>query len=87
MNINLDMKKEENHLNILKIGAYRASKSDSLFGQINERMKIIFIEPIEKFILSLKEYYKIVCPNNKFIYLQNAISDKEGKMCLYTPLL
>jgi FkbM family methyltransferase len=85
MNINLDMKKEETHLNILKIGAYMGCKSDSLFGQINESMKIIFIEPIEKFILSLKEYHKIVCPNNKFIYVQKAISDKEGKMCLYTP--
>jgi FkbM family methyltransferase len=76
----------ENDYHILKIGAFKGNvPNDTLFTTINANSKVIFVEPVPSYYYELKDNYNQKFPNNKFIYLNNAVSDKEEKIQIYYP--
>ena len=76
----------ENDYHILKIGAFKGNvPNDALFSTINSKSKIIFVEPVPSYYYELKENYNKKFNNNKFIYLNNAVSNKEEKIQIYYP--
>ena len=75
-----------NEFHILKIGAFKGNvPNDIMFNTINNESKIIFVEPVPSYYYELKENYNRKFPNNKFIYLNDAVSDKNEKIQIYYP--
>jgi FkbM family methyltransferase len=75
-----------NKYDILKIGANTGKlKNDPFFTQINANHKCIFIEPIKEYYDELVNNYNDKCPNNNFIFLNEAISQNNDEITLYYP--
>lgn len=59
--------------------------TDKFFHTLSSNSKVIFVEPVaalfEKLIHNCNKYY----PENNFIHLNCAISNKNGTLTLYTP--
>lgn len=82
--INLDTSPKDFH--ILKIGAFKGNvPNDIMFNVINNKSKIIFVEPVPSYYYELKDNYNKKFLNNKFIYLNNAVSNKNEKIQIYYP--
>jgi FkbM family methyltransferase len=76
----------ENDYHILKIGAFKGNvPNDTIFSTINTNSKVIFVEPVPSYYYELKDNYNRTFPNNTFIYLNNAVSNKQEKMQIYYP--
>lgn len=76
----------DNDYHFLKIGAYKGNVyNDATFDIINKNTKAIFVEPVPSYYYQLKENYNNKYPNNKYIFLNNAVSDKEEKIQIYYP--
>lgn len=76
----------ENDYHILKIGAFKGNvPNDTLFSTINTNSKVIFVEPVPPYYYELKDNYNKKFPNNKFIYLNDAVSNKQEKIQIYYP--
>ena len=76
----------ENDYHILKIGAFKGNvPNDTIFSTINTNSKVIFVEPVPSYYYELKDNYNRKFPNNTFIYLNNAVSNKQEKMQIYYP--
>jgi FkbM family methyltransferase len=76
----------ENDYHILKIGAFKGNvPNDTLFSKINSKSKVIFVEPVPSYYYELKDNYNKKFTNNSFIYLNNAVSNKEEKIQIYYP--
>jgi FkbM family methyltransferase len=76
----------KNDFHILKIGAFKGNvPNDTVYHNINSNAKVIFVEPVPSFYHELKENYNNKFNNNKFIYLNDAISDKNEKLQIYYP--
>lgn len=76
----------ENDYHILKIGAFKGNvPNDIMFNTINAKSKVIFVEPVPSYYYELRENYNRKFPNNNFMYLNNAVSDKEEKIQIYYP--
>lgn len=75
-----------NQFHILKIGAFKGNASnDCLILTINKNMKIILVEPVPSYYYELQKNYNTLFPDNNFIYLNEAISDKQEKIKIYYP--
>lgn len=75
-----------NEFHILKIGAYKGNvPNDILYNNILSNTKIIFVEPIIPYFYELKENYNRKYQSNSFIYLNEALGDKNEKIKLYYP--
>lgn len=75
-----------NEIHILKIGAFTGNiQNDELFGNLSKNTKAIFVEPIPKYFYKLKENYNNKYPNNKFLYINKAVSGAVGKLQLFSP--
>lgn len=86
MNIQINYSNDFSHLNILKIGAYKGDCSnDILHGKINHKMNAIFVEPVERYIRDLRNYHIRELPLNRFIYLNKAVYNTEGKIRIHYP--
>lgn len=84
----IDYKYNDNpsYINVLKIGAFKGDViNDELFLQVNNKTKIIFVEPITKYYNALVKSYDEKYPQNKFVYINKAVSNKIGKIKLYCP--
>ena len=76
----------KNDYHILKIGAFKGNvPNDTVYHNINSNTKVIFVEPVPTFYYELKENYNNKFNNNQFIYLNEAISDKNEKIQIYYP--
>ena len=76
----------KNDYHILKIGAFKGNvPNDTVYHNINSNTKVIFVEPVPTFYYELKENYNNKFNNNQFIYLNEAISDKNEKLQIYYP--
>jgi FkbM family methyltransferase len=76
----------ENDYHILKIGAFKGNiPNDTLYSTINSNSKVIFVEPVPSYYYELKDNYNKKFLNNNFIYLNNAVSDKQEKIQIYYP--
>ena len=76
----------ENDYHILKIGAFKGNvPNDTLFSTINANSKVIFVEPVPSYYYELKNNYNRKFQNNKFIYLNDAVSNKQEKIQIYYP--
>ena len=76
----------KNDYHILKIGAFKGNvPNDTVYHNINSNTKVIFVEPVPTFYFELKENYNNKFNNNQFIYLNEAISDKNEKLQIYYP--
>lgn len=76
----------ENDYHILKIGAFKGNvPNDTLFSTINTNSKVIFVEPVPSYYYELKNNYNRKFQNNKFIYLNDAVSNKQEKIQIYYP--
>ncbi len=76
----------KNDYHILKIGAFKGNvPNDTLYSTINCNSKVIFVEPVPSYYYELKDNYNKKFSNNNFIYLNDAVSDKQEKMQIYYP--
>ena len=76
----------KNDYHILKIGAFKGNvPNDTVYHNINSNTKVIFVEPVPTFYYELKENYNNKFNNNQFVYLNEAISDKNEKLQIYYP--
>jgi FkbM family methyltransferase len=76
----------KNDYHILKIGAFKGNvPNDSVYHNINSNTKAIFVEPVPTYYYELKNNYNNKFNNNQFIYLNDAISDKNEKLQIYYP--
>lgn len=76
----------ENDYHILKIGAFKGNvPNDTIYTTINNNSKVIFVEPVPSYYYELKNNYDKKFPNNNFIYLNDAVSNKEEKIQIYYP--
>ena len=86
MDIKINYSSDFSHLNILKIGAYKGDCSnDILHGKLTDKMAIIFVEPVERYITALKSYHGREIPMNKYIYINKAVYSTEGKLKINFP--
>ena len=73
---------------VIQIGSHIGNTpNDHLFNRIQCNKKIIFIEPIEEYYNQLIINYNEKYPNNEFIFLNVACSDKVGFIELYVPIV
>ncbi|NBP00764.1 MAG: FkbM family methyltransferase [Proteobacteria bacterium] len=71
---------------VVQVGCHvGSSHADYIFKIINQDSRAIFIEPVDFLFNKLKENYNTKFPNNNFIFLNCAISNKEGSLKLYVP--
>ena len=76
----------KNDYHILKIGAFKGNvPNDSVYYNINSNTKAIFVEPVPTYYYELKNNYNNKFINNQFIYLNDAVSDKNEKLQIYYP--
>ena len=76
----------KNDYHILKIGAFKGNvPNDTVYHNINSNTKVIFVEPVPTFYYELKENYNNKFNNNQFVYLNEAVSDKNEKLQIYYP--
>ena len=86
INILYNINNDVSHLNILKIGAFKGNVvNDHLFNSITSATSIIFVEPVTKYFTELVKNYDSKYPNNKFKYLNKAVSNKIGRLGIYCP--
>lgn len=77
---------DSSHLNILKIGAYKINPgNDPIYKNLYDNLNVIFVEPVERYIRSLQDYYNNALPNNKFIYINKAVYKNESKIKIFFP--
>ena len=76
----------KNDYHVLKIGAFKGNvPNDTIYHTINSNTKVIFVEPVPTFYYELKKNYNNKFNNNQFIYLNDAVSDKNEKLQIYYP--
>ena len=69
----------KNDYHVLKIGAFKGNvPNDTIYHTINSNTKAIFVEPVPTFYYELKKNYNNKFNNNQFIYLNDAVSDKNS---------
>ena len=70
---------QKDEFNILKIGAFTGNvKNDLIWKDIQPTMKIIFVEPIQKYFKKLENNLFNYFPNNKFILINKAVDSREN---------
>ena len=73
-------------MTIIQIGSHVGdTKNDPIFNTLNDDSDCIFIEPVKYLFDKLKENYNHKYPNNKFIFVNKAISNLNGQLKLYVP--
>jgi FkbM family methyltransferase len=76
----------KNHIDLLQIGSNVGDlKNDPFFNQIKTENNCIFVEPIPRYYNELVKNYEKKCPNNKFIFLNRAVSSNNDKITIYYP--
>jgi FkbM family methyltransferase len=76
------------HFKIIQVGSHiGASISDPVFNNVNEKDRVILIEPIKEYYDKLIENYDSKYPNNEFIFINSACSNSRGEIVLYQPIL
>lgn len=75
-----------NTWDVLQIGSHTGNThTDKIFTTLNNNSKVILVEPIKLYFDKLKENYFKKYPENRFIFLNQAISNKKGPITLYVP--
>jgi len=73
-------------LKVLQIGSHIGkTEYDPVFKSVKYNDNAIFVEPVPWLCKQLVENYDNEYPNNSFIFINTAVSDKTGKIKLYTP--
>lgn len=67
---------------LIKVGAH---KGDTLHSSIDINSMCLFIEPVKEIYDILVSNLNTLYPNNKFVILNKAVSDYNGKLTLYVP--
>lgn len=67
---------------LIKVGAH---KGNVLHTKIDSNSMCIFIEPVKEIYDILVSNLNTLYPNNKFVVLNKAVSDYDGKLTLYVP--
>lgn len=71
---------------LIQIGAnVGPTRSDPIWNTLNKYDNVILIEPVEYLYAELVKNCSITYPNNKFIILNVAISDKDGEEIMTIP--
>lgn len=74
------------YVDILQIGSHIGNTSnDPIFNNINIKQNIILVEPVPFLFKKLIENYNIKYPNNNFIFINKACSNKKDELKLYVP--
>lgn len=74
------------HFEVLKIGAYKGDvKNDTVIQVVRSDTPAIFVEPVPAYYQSLMKNCARFFPDNHFIYINKAVSDKKGKIGIYYP--
>lgn len=73
---------------IIQIGSHIGdSCNDPIFNKVDENDKIILVEPVPYLFEILKQNYNKKFPNNKFIFINKAVSNFIGQIKLTIPSL
>tara|TARA_Y100001937_G_scaffold97860_1_gene133362 strand:+ start:1384 stop:2016 length:633 start_codon:yes stop_codon:yes gene_type:complete len=75
------------HIDVMQVGSHigKGSGDDPIYKSINLKSKVMLIEPVPFLFKKLKENYNKDFPNNDFIFLNKAVSNKTGTINFYTP--
>ena len=73
---------------IIQIGSHVGdSSNDPIFNKVDENDKVILVEPVPYLFEILKENYNKKYPNNKFIFINKAVSNINSRIRLTIPSL
>ena len=71
---------------IIQIGSHIGnSVNDPIFSKVSKDSKLILVEPVPFIFKKLKKNYNKFFPNNNFVFINKAVSNKIGEITLTIP--